>query len=532
MYNIARGIDLDPVTTRLVSKSIGCCKKFPGKTALTTSESVQNWLNELAAEIVDRLEQDQLENNRKAKQIVVSFAQEIDKKDVAGSKTTFLNSYNAKKISEDAFTILKRLCMKSDGSFCLKYLGLSVGNFENCKNVREITTFFKSANKSDAKNLNRVSPELFCSEENVDVDMTESNITSNTKEESTTLVSDTTTKENNIIMEQVQDLHPVFDASTDEQSSVHSGELIFYDEFLKNTVTHQETKIVEELYNDGSLPRNVTVSLEAQQCVLEYTSSSDEDSISNEILSSKEKINVEVDQNEEGGSFFMKYFDDIKNSEKQIKRDFNTSKALEVDDTSDDESSSKPVEDEEHRTSEYADDENEIDSQKDIRSLYNCFNNPGTSNAQSNRIQCVECGRKILQTEMASHMDYHVALKIVRSEADLYKHNTASNQSKTVKSSGKRKAIQSDRQHTLESFMKANVAEGNQDCETCSECNKRVCKSELDSHRDYHIAKRLHMEINTKVTTSLKNTGKSKGSTKSKTVHGKIKPVTAFFKPL
>jgi nucleotidyltransferase/DNA polymerase involved in DNA repair len=41
LYNIARGIDHDPVTKRLVSKSIGCCKNFPGRQALTTRMDVR-----------------------------------------------------------------------------------------------------------------------------------------------------------------------------------------------------------------------------------------------------------------------------------------------------------------------------------------------------------------------------------------------------------------------------------------------------------------------------------------------------------
>lgn len=40
LYNIARGIDNEPVTVRLVSKSIGACKKFPGKQAITSLNMV------------------------------------------------------------------------------------------------------------------------------------------------------------------------------------------------------------------------------------------------------------------------------------------------------------------------------------------------------------------------------------------------------------------------------------------------------------------------------------------------------------
>lgn len=40
LYNIARGIDNEPVSVRLVSKSIGACKKFPGKQAITSLNMV------------------------------------------------------------------------------------------------------------------------------------------------------------------------------------------------------------------------------------------------------------------------------------------------------------------------------------------------------------------------------------------------------------------------------------------------------------------------------------------------------------
>ena len=58
MYNIARGLDSELVKPRLISKSIGCCKKFKGPDALTTKKDVNFWITELAAEIVDRIQDD------------------------------------------------------------------------------------------------------------------------------------------------------------------------------------------------------------------------------------------------------------------------------------------------------------------------------------------------------------------------------------------------------------------------------------------------------------------------------------------
>lgn len=59
LYNIAHGIDHEPVTVRLIPKSIGCSKNFPGKTALGTKKNVEHWMRELTSELVVRLTEDQ-----------------------------------------------------------------------------------------------------------------------------------------------------------------------------------------------------------------------------------------------------------------------------------------------------------------------------------------------------------------------------------------------------------------------------------------------------------------------------------------
>lgn len=516
MYNIARGIDLEPVTTRLVSKSIGCCKKFPGRTALITSESVQHWLNELAAEIADRLEQDMSENNRRAKQIVVSYAQEIDTKDVSGSKTTFLNSYNQKRIFEDAFAVLRKQCMKSDGSFCLKFLGLSAGNFDSCKNVCEITSFFKN----NCKSVPGVSTQQFPTVEQTDT-------------EENRLCDTSKYFENKCNIEKIDGTQSLYDQSTDEQSSINSEELVFYDDkFMVKTECNKSKEEPENDRSNDSLSPILTTLRAMKQHSLDC-SSSDEDSISNEILLSNKNVNSEIEKDEKGGSYFIKHFDNIKiNNEKQVKRDFNTSKVLENDSSASEDDSASELVKEEHETTEYTN--SESNSLKSNGIFDSIFNNPSTSRVIDDKVPCSECGKKIIETEMVSHMDYHLALEIVRSEADLYKPNKSVNESKTTKISGKRKATQIEGQCTLESFVKKDNTIDMEESETCPECNKRVCKSELESHRDYHVAKKLHMEINSSISTSLQNiptnksTNKSKMNTKQK--HAKVKPVTAFFK--
>lgn len=123
LFNIAKGIDTEPVNTRLVAKSIGCCKKFPGKSALCSKEDVEYWLNQFAEEMTERLEQDLEENCRRAKQIVVNFGQPIGDEEVINSKSHPLSSYEQKRIFETALQIVQKHCQRTDGSFCIIYLG-------------------------------------------------------------------------------------------------------------------------------------------------------------------------------------------------------------------------------------------------------------------------------------------------------------------------------------------------------------------------------------------------------------------------
>lgn len=144
LYNICRGIDLEIVTPRLVSKSIGCCKKFPGRNAITAISTLTHWLHELAKEISERLEQDEVENNRRPKQMVVSYIQGINNTDVSSSRTINLSSIDEDKLVNDALDVLKKNTdkfFKSPDNLTIlnnpiKFLGLNVGKFENIESKR------------------------------------------------------------------------------------------------------------------------------------------------------------------------------------------------------------------------------------------------------------------------------------------------------------------------------------------------------------------------------------------------------------
>lgn len=98
---------------------------------------MQHWLGELASEINDRLEKDFIENNRKAKQMVVQFVQDIDGEEVASSRSSPLNHYDQETLSKQALELIKantkiflRPGSEAGLNNAIRFLGISVGKFE------------------------------------------------------------------------------------------------------------------------------------------------------------------------------------------------------------------------------------------------------------------------------------------------------------------------------------------------------------------------------------------------------------------
>lgn len=504
MYNIARGINNDPVTTRLAAKSIGCCKKFAGKAALINVDSVKHWLNELSVEIVERLEQDLEENNRKAKQIVIGFAQEINGKNVASTRTHPLNSYDPTKILNDAYGIIKKHCLKPSGTFCIKYLGLNVGKFENCKNVNEITTFFKAGNSKTN--------------------------TSIVKEQS----SESTIKQDEYSdskSELQQSTKHVNYGSSVGKPRINKGSI---QSFLKNCErkdedSHQisdaelEMKQTETSTNFSDTTEEADENSSEFRFFNEDRNASDNDSITNELSGDNKKESTE--SNPEKESFFLRYFENLKRECKSpVIRDFNTSRNLENLDGSSDEDS---------------------DEHPNIANTTLAI--PGTSENFINDFEpieaCSECNKKIPEAEMVSHMDYHFALKLMREEKELHKqqssikHAQKLNKSE-IKKTGKRKHIEVENNMTLIEFFKTEAEQSEtlpENTQLCPQCNKRINIASFTSHLDYHAAKKLHMEINPVKSCAAESVKKSKNKKHDKTKDVKrdsMPSVMAFFKPV
>ncbi|XP_059483876.1 DNA polymerase eta [Neocloeon triangulifer] len=147
LYNIARGIDHEQVESRLIPKSIGCCKRFPGKTSLKTKQEIEHWVNELASEVSLRLEKDNEENCRRPRNLVVQWSAEIG---ASNSKTGFLSHYDQESIAKDAMMLLSKSIAMDNNNLKVpcQFLGINVGRFtEEPNKANSIAKFFKASSK-------------------------------------------------------------------------------------------------------------------------------------------------------------------------------------------------------------------------------------------------------------------------------------------------------------------------------------------------------------------------------------------------
>ncbi|XP_076280998.1 DNA polymerase eta [Lasioglossum baleicum] len=138
LYNIARGIDNEPVTMRLLTKSIGACKKFPGRQAITSLDVLTHWANELSAEVCERLEKDEEENERRATLLTVCYHYYQNRTTISQSRSCTLNSYKPENMAARCVNIITK------STQCpIAYLGISTGKFVQAKGTESFKNFFK-----------------------------------------------------------------------------------------------------------------------------------------------------------------------------------------------------------------------------------------------------------------------------------------------------------------------------------------------------------------------------------------------------
>lgn len=164
LYNLARGIDIEhTVKPRLVPKSISCSKMFPRQNAIKDLTTLKHWLQEIAQDVVDRVEEDELDNNRRAKQMVVSFTQSINNKDVSCSRTVNITAIDNESIVNDAINVIKKntktFFKPGDANSLnnpIKLLGFNVCKFESSnKPNKTIGDLFSKGQKTSVDTVEK-----------------------------------------------------------------------------------------------------------------------------------------------------------------------------------------------------------------------------------------------------------------------------------------------------------------------------------------------------------------------------------------
>ncbi|EES01500.1 hypothetical protein BDA96_03G325400 [Sorghum bicolor] len=110
LWKTARGISGEEVEDRLLPKSHGCGKTFPGPRALKNSASVKGWLDQLCEELSERIQSDLNQNKRIAQTLTLharaSKENERDSTKKFPSKSCPLR-YGTRKIQEDAMKLFE-----------------------------------------------------------------------------------------------------------------------------------------------------------------------------------------------------------------------------------------------------------------------------------------------------------------------------------------------------------------------------------------------------------------------------------------
>ncbi|XP_029666889.1 DNA polymerase eta [Formica exsecta] len=153
LYNLARGIDDEPVINRLLSKSVAACKKFPGKQAITSLEVLKHWAGDLAAEVCERLEQDFEENQRRATLLTIFYHYYQNRSIVSQTRSLVLNSYKPDRIASQCVDVITKATQCP-----VAYMGISASKFIPSKESGSFLKFFtnirskdKESDKADSK---------------------------------------------------------------------------------------------------------------------------------------------------------------------------------------------------------------------------------------------------------------------------------------------------------------------------------------------------------------------------------------------
>ncbi|KAI0497936.1 hypothetical protein KFK09_021175 [Dendrobium nobile] len=157
LWNIARGISGDEVKGRVLPKSHGCGKTFPGPRALKTTAAVESWLSQLCEELSERIQLDMDQNKRVAHTLTL-HARAFKTSDVEPHKKFPSKScplrYGINKIQEDAKKLfdtgLREFLGSHSNAWRVTSLAISAGKILDTPRTFSISRFFQGKSFSSA----------------------------------------------------------------------------------------------------------------------------------------------------------------------------------------------------------------------------------------------------------------------------------------------------------------------------------------------------------------------------------------------
>lgn len=142
LYDACRGIDATEVKDRQFAKSIVCGKTFAGNSCLRSPVEVKRWLGELSNELDERMQKEKAQNQRIPQKGSVSFTE-------SGSQISraFKFRFSREAIVTEALAqVTKYMNSKVHSkSLAITTLYLTVGDFQDVSNCRDITSMFSRA---------------------------------------------------------------------------------------------------------------------------------------------------------------------------------------------------------------------------------------------------------------------------------------------------------------------------------------------------------------------------------------------------
>ncbi|KAI1295589.1 DNA polymerase eta [Halotydeus destructor] len=139
LYALSRGIDNEAVSDRQLIKSVGCGKSFPK--GLITLDEAKQWSSQLAEEMVERLQKDESENKRRAKNVVVGVK---FRNSQTLSRTLLIHEYDASRVYSDIIKdVLSRLQRSDDSSKIepIINMSLSASKFVDLDSIQNSALF-------------------------------------------------------------------------------------------------------------------------------------------------------------------------------------------------------------------------------------------------------------------------------------------------------------------------------------------------------------------------------------------------------